>query len=59
MIAMKIRSAHRNADRRGNDRNPRYAADDDHYDEYRASREERSERPRRRIRRDFDPFDED
>ena len=53
------RSAHRNADRRGNDRNPRYAADDDHYDEYRASREERSERPRRRIRRDFDPFDED
>ncbi|WP_032818776.1 hypothetical protein, partial [Gardnerella vaginalis] len=45
--------------RRGSDRNPRYAADDDHYDEYRSAREERTERPRRRVRRDFDPFDED
>ena len=49
----------RGSDRRVSDRNLRYAADDDHYDEYRAAREERSERPRRRIRRDFDPFDED
>lgn len=47
------------SDRRVSDRNLRYAADDDHYDEYRAAREERAERPRRRIRRDFDPFDED
>ena len=43
---------------RRDDRNPRYAADD-HYDEYRADREERHERPRRRVRRDFDPFEED
>ncbi|NME61236.1 polyribonucleotide nucleotidyltransferase [Bifidobacterium thermophilum] len=42
---------------RRDDRNPRYAADD-HYDEYRADREERHERPRRRVRRDFDPFEE-
>ena len=49
----------RGSDRRVSDRNLRYAADDDHYDEYRAAREERAERPRRRIRRDFDPFDED
>ncbi|MFR4547818.1 MAG: hypothetical protein ACLT4Y_05560 [Bifidobacterium breve] len=39
------------------DRNPRYAADEN-YDEYRAGREERHERPRRRVRRDFDPFDD-
>ena len=45
--------------RRVSDRNPRYAADDDHYDEYRSAREERTERPRRRVRRDFDPFEED
>ena len=52
----------RRSDRRGgrgrrDDRNPRYAADEN-YDEYRADREERSERPRRRIRRDFDPFED-
>ena len=45
--------------RRVSDRKPRYAADDDHYDEYRSAREERTERPRRRVRRDFDPFEED
>ena len=45
--------------RRVSDRKPRYAADDDHYDEYRSAREERAERPRRRVRRDFDPFEED
>lgn len=45
--------------RRGSERSPRYAADDDHYDEYRSAREERTERPRRRVRRDFDPFEED
>ena len=42
---------------RRDDRNPRYAADEN-YDEYRADREERSERPRRRVRRDFDPFED-
>ena len=42
--------------RRNDDRNPRYAADEN-YDEYRAGREERHERPRRRVRRDFDPFE--
>lgn len=43
--------------RRNDDRNPRYAADEN-YDEYRAGREERHERPRRRVRRDFDPFED-
>ena len=50
----------RHDDRRGgrrNDRNPRYAVDDQ-YDEYRAERQERTERPRRRVRRDFDPFED-
>ncbi|RBP99353.1 polyribonucleotide nucleotidyltransferase [Bifidobacterium xylocopae] len=43
---------------RGRRENPRYAADE-HYDEYEAGREVRSERPRRRVRRDFDPFDDE
>ena len=38
-------------------RNSRY--EDNDYSEYRQEREERTARPRRRIRRDFDPFDED
>ena len=50
------RSDRRRSSRR-DDRNPRYAADEN-YDEYRADREERSERPRRRVRRDFDPFED-
>ena len=50
------RSDRRRGSRR-DDRNPRYAADEN-YDEYRADREERSERPRRRVRRDFDPFED-
>ncbi|MDN6425249.1 MAG: S1 RNA-binding domain-containing protein, partial [Bifidobacterium crudilactis] len=53
------RDERRGSDRggyRGRRENVHYAADE-HYDEYRADREERSERPRRRVRRDFDPFD--
>ena len=38
-------------------RNSRY--EDNDYSEYRQEREERTARPRRRIRRDFDPFDDD
>lgn len=38
-------------------RNSRY--EDNDYSEYRQEREERTAPPRRRIRRDFDPFDED
>ena len=43
---------------RGRRKAPHYSTDE-HYDEYRADREERSETPRRRIRRNFDPFDDE
>ncbi|BDR52376.1 polyribonucleotide nucleotidyltransferase [Bombiscardovia nodaiensis] len=52
------RSTGRSGGYRGRRENPRYAADE-HYDEYEAGREERTERPRRRVRRDFDPFDDE